>query len=199
MRITVYYENGLTEDFDTLNFTAAEPFKADRATNLLTDFQLQFDRLMTDGLILDVYYYEAATDNPCYTDTNQGIQIPLATRRLGWRMLLVSKQELENAVLIIRDGELFAWRQETEWINAIQFRLQEILCFSSASTDSINRKATILFHYLKNAHPSLSDPEISALMGFPYEAYERIQKWESENIDFEESLDATLESAVAEL
>ena len=27
MRITVYYESGLTEDFDTLNFTASEPFK----------------------------------------------------------------------------------------------------------------------------------------------------------------------------
>lgn len=188
MRITVYYENGLTEDFDTLNFTMAEPFKADGARNILTDFQLHFDTLATKGLILDLYYYDIARDAQTQTDRIEdlGVAIPVASRRVGWRVQLLSKEDLETAVLIVRDGEIFAWKQGEEWINAVKFRLQEILCFSSASTDSTNRKATVLFAYLRKAHPTLTDAEVADMMGFSLEAYQRIQEWEAENTDFDD-------------
>ena len=188
MRITVYYENGLTEDFDTMNFTMGEPFKLEGSKNILTDFQLRFDYLTTKGLLLDIFYYDAMRDaNTQFEDVEElGVKVPVASRRLGWRIQLVSKDELDSAVLILRDNEMFAWKQGDEWINAVKFRLQEILCFSSASTDSTNRKATVLFEYLRKANPTLTDEEVAALMGFSLEAYRAIQEWETENIDFEE-------------
>lgn len=188
MRITVYYENGLTEDFDTISFTMSEPFKSEGSKNILTDFQLRFDYLMTKGLLLDVYYYDAVRNADTHFEAVEefGLEIPVASRRLGWRIQLVSKDELDSAVLILRDNEMFAWKQGDEWINAVKFRLQEILCFSSASTDSTNRKATVLFEYLRRAHPTMTDEEVAALMGFSLEAYRAIQEWETENMDFEE-------------
>ena len=83
---------------------------------------------------------------------------------------------------------MFAWKQGDEWINAVKFRLQEILCFSSASTDSTNRKATVLFEYLRKAHPTYTEAEVAALMGFSLEAYRAIQEWETDNMDFEEPI-----------
>lgn len=197
MRITVYYENGLTEDFDTMNFTMSEPFKAEGSKNILTDFQLRFDYLMSKGLLLDVYYYDAVRDSNTRFEAVEelGVEIPVATRRLGWRVQLVSKEELDSAVLILRDNEMFAWKQGDEWINAVKFRLQEILCFSSASTDSTNRKATVLFAYLRKAHPTLTDEEVAGLMGFSLEAYRAIQEWETENMDFEDPI-PELEQAI---
>lgn len=187
MRITVYYENGLTEDFDTLNFTNGEPFRSDGSKNVLTDFQLRFDFLDTKGLVLDVYYYEAPNANSRQEAVEElGVRIPVAARRLGWRAHLVAKEELDRAVLIMRDGETFAWKQGDDWINAVKFRLQEILCFSSASTDSTNRKATVLFDYLRKAHPDYTDEEVAQLMGYSLEAYRRIQEWETQNIDFDD-------------
>ena len=190
MRITVYYESGLTEDFDTLNFTASEPFKNEGSKNILSDFQLRFDYLESKGLVLDIFYYDASRNAETSFETieEMGLQIPVATRRLGWRIQLVSKEELETVVLILRDNEMFAWKQGDEWINAVKFRLQEILCFSSASTDSTNRKATVLFEYLRKAHPTYTEAEVAALMGFSLEAYRAIQEWETDNMDFEEPI-----------
>ena len=203
MRITVYYETGLTDDFDTLNFTNSEPFKSEGAKNVLTEFQLRFDYLESKGLVLDMYYYDAVRSSETAYETIEelGLQIPLATRRLGCRMELVSKEELDTAVLILRDNEMFAWKQGNEWINAVKFRLQEILCFSSASTDSTNRKATVLFEYLRKAHPTYTDAEVAALMGFSLEAYQAIQQWETDNMDYEEPphlLDESADSQQAE-
>ena len=162
----------------------------------MSDFQLRFDYLESKGLVLDIFYYDASRNAETSFETieEMGLQIPVATRRLGWRIQLVSKEELETAVLILRDNEMFAWKQGDEWINAVKFRLQEILCFSSASTDSTNRKATVLFEYLRKAHPTYTEAEVAALMGFSLEAYRAIQEWETDNMDFEEPLDRVLDS-----
>ena len=70
----------------------------------MSDFQLRFDYLESKGLVLDIFYYDASRNAETSFETieEMGLQIPVATRRLGWRIQLVSKEELETDSEIAR-------------------------------------------------------------------------------------------------
>lgn len=182
MNITVYYQSGRIDSFSTENFCAQEPFKSE-GTNITTEFQLRLDLLYEEGLLLEVFWYDANISNSSVSSKNDevGIKIPHASRMRGRRVRLVSHRELADIAKIVCDGELLVWRQGSELINGIKFFGQELLCFSDATTTSINRRALNIFEYLKNANPGLPGENIAKMMGYSKDAIDTIKADETAN------------------
>lgn len=177
MRIVVYYQNGVPDEFNTETFTTPEPFKEKTTgNNVATEFKLRTDLLATEGLRLDVYWYSTIVDSATRKVFLPEAQreIPVAGRELGRVLYLVSKAELRHVSKIVVDGETVIWRQGGDLINGIAFRQQEALCFSDGGAAGINAKAAEMFEYLKAANPTMPDAEICRMFGFTHSAYQRI-------------------------
>lgn len=182
MQIIVYYQNGKLDVFSTDNFTANEPW-AKQGLNLATELTVRLDLLDDEGLIIDLYWYDGseagnAVETP---DDDTRTVIRHALRRQGRRIRLVSQEELEHIAQITIDGELAVWRQGGYLINGVMFKNQELLCFSNDSVTSMNRRASSVFEYLKNANPGISEETLSAMMGYPLGAMRQIKDAEAAN------------------
>lgn len=142
-----------------------------------------------EGLVLDLFWYDMnTTGGTTYAELPElNTQIPCAARSLGTRIRLVSPNELLHIVKITCDGELLCWKQGGELIDAVKFSNQEILCFSNGSTQSINDKAVAIFNYLKRAYPHAEDEDIALSMGYPLEAYRRIEAEQVANSEEDEA------------
>lgn len=182
MKVCIYYENGLIDLFDTQNWCAGEPFRA-QGIALAAEFKLLLDAgtLARDGIILETFWYDAAQrdDLPGYGESN----LQPAARKQGRMIRLASKEELEHVVKVTCDGELLLWRQGGELINGVKFSIAELLCYSDASTKSINRRASALYEYTRKAHPELNDEEAAELIGYTKLSLDYISQEEFANID----------------
>ena len=190
MEIMVYYQSGKLDIFSTTDFIANEPWARD-GTNLMTEFSPRLDMLEEEGFVLDVFWYDGSEskDSIEVKDKDMGASIRHAVRRVGRRILLVSKSELEEIAQITIGGELVVWRQGGFLINGTKFRNQEILCFSNDNVTSINRRASAVFDYLKNANPGVSEEALAARMGYPLEAIMQIRDAETANVSDTEDED----------
>lgn len=184
MNIVVYYQSGRIDEFDTSNFCNLEPFKRE-GQNMTTEFRVRLDLLEPEGLLLEINWYDANPFSQAITSKADGseesMDILHAVRRSGRRIRLVSQGELADIAKIICNGELMVWRQGSELINAVKFSGQEILCFSNATTTSINARAVAIFEYLQNANPGLSDEVIAQMMGYSKPAIDMILADEAAN------------------
>lgn len=177
MRVSIYYINGAIDEFNFETFTTAEPFQSPAGgSNVSTEFCLRTDLLAQEGLRLDIYWYNTVDDENTRKVfiPEAGRKIAVAGRELGRVLYLVSKSELSHISKVLVDGEVVVWRQGQDLINAVAFASQEMLCYSDASTTSINAKVTEIFDYLKSANPDMPDEQITRLFGYPYAAYLRI-------------------------
>ncbi len=184
MRIEILYKSHRYEEFDTVTFVSAEPYRS-RGANLLTDWNLHLEDLEKKGVVLVQYWYTLDKENLVKID---GISIPAGTRKPGAALLLVAPDELPELVWLKKDNEKILWREGDDLINGERYFAQEQLCYSDAGTKSINRRAVAVFDYLKKANPDWDDETAAEHMGFTAKTIHRIQKAEisqSENL-FEE-------------
>ena len=98
MNITIRYDTGRVDVFDTVSFTAAQPFPQ---TNMLTDFELKLDDLGKRGLWLAAHYYAIGQ---AYRDAAGEGEVPVARRRMGWRLLLAQEDEVDHIQSVDMDG-----------------------------------------------------------------------------------------------
>lgn len=180
MKVMVYYQSGKISEFSTETFCSNEPFKGEGqgGCNITTESNLRFDLLETEGLMLQIYWHNTIIDQQTMRSKDPTVSdraIPHAGREPGRFIRLVSKDELSDIAKIEVDGEMVVWRQGPDLINAIKFYNQELLCYSDAQTVSVNGRVMGIYAYLKNAHPGATDEEISAMFGYPYNAFQRIQ------------------------
>ena len=97
MIVKITYDDQRLDVFDTSAFTAGLPLGK---ANMLTNFEVRFDRLGEGGLWLAAHSYQA-----CGEHEDEGDEIPVARRTKGWRFLLSSAEELEHVELVVVDGE----------------------------------------------------------------------------------------------
>ena len=113
MKLITYYQTGKIDVFDTATFTATDPFKRD-GMNLITEFAIRFDLLEdknpNEGLVVDVYWYDAKIhdkDNAVTSlDEKKNATLNNALLKASTRIRLISKRELEDVAKITLDGEL---------------------------------------------------------------------------------------------
>lgn len=170
MKIRIRYTDGDEHYFDTDTFMATDPFKG-QGLNLCTEFQPRYDMLHRKEdpvFLLDVFWYDARQRENSYQSLNPeaGVRMHHAQRVPACRILLAESSEVERLASVEIDGSLVAWRQGDELINGVKFAVQEILCFSSQTTDSINEKAVSIYEYLCNKDPSAPREEVAQSMGY---------------------------------
>lgn len=178
MKVEVLFKSHRYEEFDSSTQTCPEPYRG-KGLNVLTDWNLYLGALEENGIILAQHWYDG---NPASTQgkvTLEGVQVPAAARKVGCAMLLVSPDELDEIVWLKKDGEKLLWREGDDLINGERFFAQEQLCYSDATTISINKRALAVFDYLSRVHPEQSEEEIAERMGYTASAIERIRDAES--------------------
>lgn len=181
MKVEVLFKSHRYEEFDTSPQTASEPFRS-KGTAVLMDWNLYLGDLEGKGVVLAQHWYDGSGSNGG-TTLLDGTKVPVAVRKIGCAMLLVSPDELSDIVWLKKDGEKVLWREGDDLINGERFFAMEQLCYSDAVTKSVNRRAIAVFDYLANAHPDWSAEEVARTMGYTEAAVERIRNAEIAQLD----------------
>lgn len=185
MKVEVLFKSHRYEEFDTSPQTASEPFRG-KGTAVLMDWNLYLGDLEGKGVVLAQHWYDGSSSNGG-TTLLDGTKVPVAVRKIGCAMLLVSPDELSDIVWLKKDGEKVLWREGDDLINGERFFAMEQLCYSDAVTKSVNRRAIAVFDYLAKAHRDWDDETVARAMGYTASAIERIQNAELSQADgFEE-------------
>lgn len=195
MKVEVLYKSHRYEEFDSSTQTCPEPYRG-KGTNILSDWNLYLGSLEENGIILVQHWYDGSPSNSQGNVTFEGVSVPAAARKVGCAMLLVSPDELDEIIWLKKDGEKLLWREGDDLINGERFFAQEQLCYSDATTISINKRALAVFDYLSRVHPEQSEEEIAERMGYTASAIERIRDAESCQTEgrFEEDEDGSVDS-----
>ena len=198
MEISVDFDDGRIREFNTQTYAAAEPFKGvvpgERgARNFVTEFDLRLDLLNEGSLRLDLFYDTFGDSRPGTVVLQDGIapdpelKIVAAVRHVCGCVFLLTEKELAHAryILVRRCGEpvAAAWRQGSgDWlIDGQRFAMAARQVYSDAQVTSRNAQELIMVNYLSNAYPDLSEEEVCAMTGYPYEAYLELRKMEYAN------------------
>jgi len=195
MNVKVYYASGKIATFDTSELCAPEPYKREyisttniNAFQIAAEAQLRFDLPIDQGLVIETAWYDGniITGNDInkteyFYDAETAENVYIAARRPGRFIPLVDPEEFANVVKITCDGELIAWRQGKDLINGIKFAAQALLCFSDATTSSINKQAVALAAYLRNANPESSDEDIAEMLGYSEASLNMVRQLEAAN------------------
>lgn len=177
MKIEVLYKDNRFEEFDSSAQTCAEPYHR-KGVNVLTDWNLYLDALEENGVILVQHWYDGNPEAKHGTVPLGGVDVPVASRQIGCALLLVSPEELDELVWLKKDDEKILWREGDDLINGERFFAMEQLCYSDATTTSINKRAVAVFDYLKNVHPDAENDEIAARIGYTVAAIEHVHRAE---------------------
>lgn len=193
MKVEVLFKSHRYEEFDTSPQTSSEPYRG-KGTAVLMDWNLYLGDLNNSGVVLVQHWYDGSGSSGGTVNLD-GIDVPVAIRKVGCAMLLVSPDELMNIVWVKKDGEKILWREGDDLINGERFFAMEQLCYSDAVTKSVNRRALAVFDYLAHAHPEWSDEEVACTMGYTEASIDRIRDAEMLQEDI---LDDHLESGTVE-
>lgn len=164
MEIAVYYQSGKIDAFTPNMFCRSEPFMAEGA-NLMTEWLLRIDRLVEDGLVLELYWYDGDAEGP-----QRGLR--RAQRRPGRSFLLVSPEELPELMRIELDGAAVAWRQGDDIVNGAKFAGQEFLYGECAQGAGAAARMSSMFAALRAMHPDWDGARIAESMGCTVRAVE---------------------------
>lgn len=174
MKVEVLFRSHRYEEFDTASQTCPEPYRG-KGVNVLTDWNLYLGELQERGIVLVQHWYDGNPGNTGGKVTLDGAEVPTAVRKIGCAMLLVAPDELDGIVWLKKDGEKLLWREGDDLINGERFFAMEQLCYSDATTKSINTRAIAVFDYLRHVHPEQTDEQIARTMGYTASAIERIR------------------------
>lgn len=190
MKIEVLYKSHRYESFDVSPQTCSEPYRGEGKA-ILMDWNLYLDLDPNGrGVVLAQHWYDR---NPVVGQDGvilDGVEVPVARRKVGCAMLLVDPNELSEVVWLKKDGEKILWREGDDLINGERFFAQEQLCYSDAVTKSVNKRALAVYDYLSHAHPDWDDEETARNMGYTVSAIQRIREAElSQEEGYNEDMD----------
>lgn len=177
MIIQIRYENGRVDMFDTVSFTAPQPFPT---TNMLTNFELRFDELGTCGLWLAAHYYDVSAS---YREGIADEEVPVARRRKGWRFLLAQASEIEDIRSIDIDGSTVMRRIAGELADISRFEECAGAALGSQPA-ALYPRILALYSFYEQQHGALGlslDPdEIAAEFGFTAQMVEQVEaEWQA--------------------
>ena len=140
MIVKITYDDQRLDVFDTSTFTAALPLGK---ANMLTNFEVRFDRLGEAGLWLAAHSYQA-----CGEHEDEDGDIPVARRTKGWRFLLSSAEELEHVELVVVDGEAIIKRVLGHLIDLQSFDEAAYECTGTSSA-GLHARIAELYKYMQ--------------------------------------------------
>ena len=127
MRITVRFQDGAIEEFDTNTLTTDSALGR---TNALTDLRVVLDA----GLWVEASWYRVVS--------SEDAEMPLAQRSVGCRLHVLSEEEIEQARSVELDGRLQWVRIGPDLCDVTRLdEMTDLLCSLSRTSTSIAQRA----------------------------------------------------------
>ena len=127
MIVKITYDDKRLDVFDTATFTCPAPLGKQ---NMLTNFEVRFDEMGTEGLWLAAHSYRIDDSTASNTEADE---VPIARRKKGWRFLLSSSEELDHVELVVVDGEAIIKRVCGELVDLQSFDEKAYECIGASS------------------------------------------------------------------
>ncbi len=164
MQVTISYEDGHLEIFDSGSLTSGAPFGRN---TILTEFHIAWEEDCSGRSL--VAYCHHIEDPGGSTDAESAG----SDRMRGPRTVLAEPADVERIESVHVDGRLAAWKQGGRLVDALRFELACRKWYLGPSFATSNEKAVWLFRYLERAHGELGSDEglICPLFGYPVESY----------------------------
>ena len=172
MNITIRYDNGRIDVFDTMSFTAPQPYPT---TNMLTNFELKLDEIGRKGLWLAAHYYDVGN---AYRQNAPDGEIPVARRKRGWRFLLAQADEVGHIQAVEMDASPVLRRAGGALFDCARFEdvAGRVLGPQPAA---LYPRILALYSFLERAHDAQgesTDPEdVAAEFGFTAQMVEAVE------------------------
>ena len=144
MIVKITYDDKRLDVFDTATFTCPAPLGKQ---NMLTNFEVRFDEMGTEGLWLAAHSYRIDDSTASNTEADE---VPIARRKKGWRFLLSSSEELDHVELVVVDGEAIIKRVCGELVDLQSFDEKAYECIG-ASSKGLHERIRELYLYLQKA------------------------------------------------
>ncbi|MBP3885903.1 MAG: hypothetical protein J6D54_13340 [Olsenella sp.] len=163
MRITVRFQDGAIEEFDTNTLTTDSALGR---TNALTDLRVVFD----DGLWVEASWYRVVD--------SEGAGMPLAQRSAGCRLHVLSEEEVALVRSIELDGRLQWLRVGADLCDVVRLdETADLFYEADEPSRSMAGRAVWLHDYLRGVLASeLSGPDeeqlTCAMLGMTEASYE---------------------------
>ncbi|MDI9590922.1 MAG: hypothetical protein QM302_07810 [Acidobacteriota bacterium] len=163
MRITVRFQEGAIEEFDTNTLTTDSALGR---TNALTDLRV----VLADGLWVEASWYRVAS--------SEGADMPLAQRSAGCRLHVLSEEEVAQVRSVELDGRLQWVRVGPDLCDMSRLdETSDLFYDADEPSQSIVGRAVWLHDYLKDVLPSeLRGPDgerlTCAMLGMTEASYE---------------------------
>lgn len=142
MIVKITYDDKRLDVFDTATFTCPAPLGKQ---NMLTNFEVRFDEMGTEGLWLAAHSYRIDDSTASNTEADE---VPIARRKKGWRFLLSSSEELDHVELVVVDGEAIIKRVCGELVDLQSFDEKAYECIGTSSK-GLHERICDLFEYLQ--------------------------------------------------
>lgn len=151
MIIVIRYDNGRIDTFDTVSFTAPQPFPT---KNMLTNFELKLDELGATGLWLTAHYYDV---DPSYRADADSSVIPVARRKMGWRFLLAQADEVDRIRIVEMDGSVVMRRIAGQLVDYARFEERAKVALGDKPS-AISERILALYDYVERENRVLGRP-----------------------------------------
>ena len=163
MRITVRFQDGAIEEFDTNTLTTDSALGR---TNALTDLRIVLD----DGLWVEASWYRVVS--------SEGADMPLAQRSAGCRLHVLSEAEVAQVRSVELDGRLQWVRVGSDFCDVARLdETADLFYDADEPSHSMAGRAVWLHDYLRDALAGeLSGPDrerlTCAMLGMTEASYE---------------------------
>ena len=187
MEIAIEWKNGLVEIVNTSGGETglssdvnAQGRVGARAMAVMA--RVRFDLFEEEGLRIDFWWFSTILDRSTAStrmgegDIGEGMAVPNLNLEPSRVLRLVDRDQLDDVVSISIDGKWRIRRYGDALVNETRFEEQRSYWLGDEVSDlPIIQQVTLLSEKIRHAHRDWGDEEVSASIGFPHSAWERIE------------------------
>lgn len=187
MEIAIEWKNGLVEIVNTSGGETglssdvnAQGRVGARAMAVMA--RVRFDLFEEEGLRIDFWWFSTILDHSTAStrmgegDIGEGMAVPNLNLEPSRVLRLVDRDQLDDVVSISIDGKWRIRRYGDVLVNETRFEEQRSYWLGDEVSDlPIIQQVTLLIEKIRHAHRDWGDEEVSASIGIPHSAWERIE------------------------
>ncbi len=187
MEIAIEWKNGLVEIVNTSGGETglssdvnAQGRVGARAMAVMA--RVRFDLFEDEGLRIDFWWYSTILDRSTAStrmgegDIGEGMAVPDLNLEPSRVLRLIDRDQLDDVISISIDGKWRIRRYGDALVNETRFEEQRSYWLGDEVSDlPIIQQVTLLSEKIRHAHRDWGDEEVSASIGFPHSAWERIE------------------------
>lgn len=187
MEIAIEWKNGLVEIVNTSGGETglssdvnAQGRVGARAMAVMA--RVRFDLFEDEGLRIDFWWYSTILDRSTAStrmgegDIGEGMAVPDLNLEPSRVLHLIDRDELDDVISISIDGKWRIRRYGDALVNETRFEEQRSYWLGDEVSDlPIIQQVTLLSEKIRHAHRDWGDEEVSASIGIPHSAWERIE------------------------